>query len=77
MGCRRLLFYLIKLFVITSYDGSILMSENILSENLISSLSSNSDMSLNLKVGENEILLNRSSGNLNGNISYRQKYIGV
>ena len=48
-----------------------------LQRNLISTLTPNSDMTLGLQVGENEILLSKSSGNLSGRIKFRQKYIGV
>lgn len=47
------------------------------SENIISKLSTSSDMSLSLKIGNNEIYINNESGDLNASISYRQKYIGV
>ena len=47
------------------------------SQNIISNLSSTSDMSLSLKQGSNEIFINNDSGDLNATISYRQKYIGV
>lgn len=46
-------------------------------ENIISEISSNSDMTLGLEVGENEIRISCEEGFLMGKISYRQKYIGV
>jgi hypothetical protein len=45
-------------------------------ENLISELTPNSDMTFNLEVGENQILIS-AKGRLNGRISFRNKYIGV
>ena len=47
------------------------------SQNIISNLSSTSDMSLSLKQGSNEIFIYNDSGDFNATISYRQKYIGV
>jgi hypothetical protein len=46
-------------------------------ENLINSLSSDSDINLNLDVGDNSILLSCDEGVLNAKLSFRQKYIGV
>ena len=46
-------------------------------ENLINSLSSDSDINLNLDVGDNSILLSCDEGVLNTKLSFRQKYIGV
>ena len=46
-------------------------------ENLISNLTTDSDMTLSLQQGENELLLNRTSGDFVGKISFRQKYVGV
>ena len=46
-------------------------------ENIISEISSKSDMTLGLEVGENEIRISCEEGFLMGKISYRQKYIGV
>lgn len=45
--------------------------------NLISKLSSDSDMTLSLNKGNNSILLSCTTGNIQGYISFRQKYIGV
>ena len=47
------------------------------SGNLINYISSTSDMTLNLEIKENELLLTSEEGNVNATISYRQKYIGV
>ena len=65
------------LFVIVGQSEIILKSSFTLAENLISTLTPDSDMRLNLEVGKNEILLSKFSGNLNGRIIFRQKYIGV
>ena len=46
-------------------------------ENIISSLSSDSDVGLGLEVGNNILLLTSDSGTVRGVISFRQKYIGV
>lgn len=47
------------------------------SENLINKLSIDSDMSLNLSIGDNDFLFSTESGKANAKITYRQKYIGV
>ena len=65
------------LFVVVGAGGTILHSAFTLAENLIATLTSDSDMTLGLDVGTNELLLSRESGNLNGRIIFRQKYIGV
>ena len=67
----------LDLFVVVGQSGIILKSDFTLAENLISKLTPDSDMTLNLEIGKNEILLSKSSGNLNGRIKFRQKYIGV
>jgi photosystem II stability/assembly factor-like uncharacterized protein len=46
-------------------------------ENIISSISKDSDMNLKLKQGENRIRISKTSGNVICNLKYRQKYIGV
>jgi hypothetical protein len=45
-------------------------------ENLISYLTDDSDMSLNLEVGKNNLLIS-AIGNIRTRIQYRQKYLGV
>ena len=45
--------------------------------NIISEMSINSDMSLGLEVGNNEIRINCPDGYILGKLSFRQKYIGV
>lgn len=44
---------------------------------IIDKLSANSDIDLGLSVGKNELLLDCEQGELNGILTYRQKYIGV
>ena len=66
-----------KQIVIVGYSGVIFTSYFNLTENIISNISENSDMSITLEIGQNEVLISKESGNLNGRISYRQKYIGV
>jgi len=46
-------------------------------ENAISQLTTNSDMTLGLKKGENRIFTQCSNGTINTRIKFRQKYIGV
>ena len=65
------------LFVAVGASGIVLKSDFTLAENLISTLTLDSDMTFGLEVGTNEILISKSSGNLNGRIIFRQKYIGV
>ena len=63
-------------FLIGSELGTIITSiESV--ENIISTLDTNSDMSLSLVVGKNDLLLTQESGGLSGRITYRQKYLGV
>jgi photosystem II stability/assembly factor-like uncharacterized protein len=70
-------YYSPKDIYISYGDGGMLYSEYIETENLISQLQATSDMNISLEVGVNAILLNCLSGNIMGNISFRQKYIGV
>ena len=55
---------------------SVLMASGV-DINLISSMSADSDISLNLEVGTNSLISSRSSGYGTVTIRYRQKYIGV
>ena len=45
--------------------------------NLIQNISNDSNMNLNLEVGDNKMKISKDSGFLTCNILYRQKYIGV
>ena len=65
-----------KYIIIGNY-GMIIISENESTLNLISSLTSGSDMSMKLKVGENKFIVTKAEGNIASRISFRQKYIGV
>ena len=65
------------LFVAVGVDGTILKSDFTVMENQISTLTSDSDMAFALKIGKNEVLISKSSGNLSARIKFRQKYIGV
>ena len=65
------------LFVAVGFKGTILKSDFTVVENQISTLTSDSDMGFGLKIGKNEILISKSSGNLSARIRFRQKYIGV
>ena len=64
-------------FVVVGDDGAILDSTFTSVQNLIADLTADSDMTLSLDIGENVLLIGKSSGNLNGAVRYRQKYIGV
>ena len=64
-------------FFIVGNQGMILKSTFTQEENLISSLTPDSNMTLGLEVGSNDFLLSKQSGNLSGRVTYRQKYIGV
>lgn len=55
----------------------ILKSEVIPEVNIIDRLTSDSDMTLNLKSGENNLLLFNTPNNITGRVVYRPKYIGV
>ena len=64
-------------FCIVGTEAKILNSIKVEGENIINDLSNDSDLSLSFESGENELLLTCEEGNINGVISYRQKYIGV
>lgn len=48
-----------------------------LKANIISSLSTDSDMAIGLEIGTNEMLISNTSGNMIAKIKYTPKYIGV
>jgi len=60
-----------------SIGNGVIITSNETTSNIISALSTDSDMSLELVVGQNELLLTQDSGGLSGRVTYRQKYIGV
>ena len=59
--------------VISTYTKSLQGSE----VNLINTLTSESDMNLELSVGQNQFRLSKTGGDFNCILTYRQKYIGV
>ena len=58
-------------------DGVIMISYYSAEENQIENISADSDMSFNLKNGENVIFVSCIDGDFNCSLTYRQKYIGV
>lgn len=64
-------------FIIVGASGIIFGLYYESKENLISSLSFDSDMGMNLATGENQFKINKDAGNMIVRITYRQKYIGV
>lgn len=58
-------------------DGIIMISYYSAEENQIENISADSDMSFNLKNGENVIFVSCIDGDFNCSLTYRQKYIGV
>ena len=64
-------------FLICGIHGIILKSLFSEGENKIENLSEDSDISLNLEIGENQLRLTRDSGDFTCRVKYRQKYIGV
>jgi hypothetical protein len=67
----------LNLFVIVGYGGTVLYTTFSDEENLIQNITANSDMNLNLQIGQNQFQALRSSGNLRCRITFRQKYLGV
>ena len=65
-------------FVFTGINNNTLFYSDFSSgENIIASLTSDSDMGLSLVQGDNKLLLSADSGYVHGTLTYRQKYIGV
>ena len=58
-------------------DGIFMQSQETNTENIIANLTTDSDMTMGLDVGSNEVLLGCASGDVSATISFRQKYIGV
>ena len=67
----------LSLFVAVGLNGTIVNSYFSEQENQIQNISPDSNMNLNLLVGENKFRLLRNSGDFSVRIRYRQKYIGV
>lgn len=65
-----------KIFLVGT-DSNILISDFTFDENIISLLDVNSNINLNLDVGNNTFLLTSSSGEYSMKLTYRQKYLGV
>ena len=57
--------------------GAIFVIDNVISRNIINKLSNKSDLTLELKKGDNIFLAKSSNGNFVARVKYRQKYIGV
>jgi hypothetical protein len=66
-----------NLFIIVGESGVIFNAYFSPRENLIQTLTPDSDMTLGLEIGTNELLISKLDGNLNAKLTYRQKYIGV
>ena len=64
-------------FMLCSLSDAIIETFFTKLNNEISKISSDSDMTLNLSVGDNNLLFNVDSGTLVAEITYRQKYVGV
>jgi predicted phage tail component-like protein len=64
-------------FIIVGESGVIFGLSYESKENRISSLSFDSDMGMNLAIGENQFKINKDADNMIVRITYRQKYIGV
>jgi photosystem II stability/assembly factor-like uncharacterized protein len=67
----------LDLFVIVGDIGYIYYSNFTLAENRIQYLSADSDIGMNLALGDNKFRINKSDGNMVVRVKYRQKYIGV
>ena len=67
----------LNLFVAVGSSGTILYTSFFAAENQIQNITSDSDMNLNLEVGDNKFRLTKSSGNFSARIKYRQLYLGV
>ena len=64
-------------FIIVGGSGVVFGLSYESKENRISHLSIDSDMGMNLAIGENQFKINKDAGNMIVRITYRQKYIGV
>ena len=56
---------------------TIITSKNEDVENAISKITLDSDIGFNLEIGRNRLRINKTAGEMNARIKYRQKYIGV
>ena len=64
-------------FIISGYSGSTLHSNIENKTNIINRLTQDSDMTFNLKKGENNLLIYNTKGVINSKLTYRQRYLGV
>ena len=60
-----------------SYGSNLIVKESYNKTNVIANLSADSDMGLNLIIGDNRMMLNFKKGYAIAKLMYRQKYIGV
>lgn len=67
--------FLNSFFVLQSSRNIVSMSQN--NQNIIDSVSEDSDMNLNLSIGKNLLKITRDSGYANMVLTYKQKYLGV
>lgn len=67
----------LNLFLMAGYNKLLVSSYLTMLENEISKITKDSNMNLNLDLGNNDIMATCTSGNINARITYRQKYIGV
>ena len=58
-------------------NATILKLEEVAGENCIDIISADSDMSFNLDVGMNNMLIQKATGGMSASLKFRQKYIGV
>jgi len=66
-----------KTNIFTLISQRLIFNSEIKYENKIQNLSSDSNMGLNLEVGDNVLTLTEVSGNFHAKLTYRQKYVGV
>lgn len=66
-----------NLFLFVGNSGSFVTSYFEKNENIIDKLSEDSDMGFSLDIGENIILSTSDEGFISGQLTYRQKYLGV
>lgn len=64
-------------FLVVGQSGLVLLVTYTKVENMIQDITSNSDMELNLLLGDNKFRLTKKAGEFTCRIKYRQKYIGV
>ena len=65
------------LFVAVGASGTIIYTETLPDNNIIDRISSDSDMTFSLALGDNNILIYNTPRKIKAKLKYRQKYIGV